>query len=579
MVLLLFVGFALLGQAPDQPGDVELAAIRAKLSQAPRTLDPDAGIYFKAAEWVLRHPEEFFSRDSYDHTRKVLDAGQTRAAELAAGKPSWVARKGRVARAYRSRIDGSVQPYTVLIPETYDGRTAMRLDVILHGRNARLSEVSFLADAESGKPATAQPDRIELHVFGRTNNAYRWAGETDVFEALASVQERYRIDPERIVLRGFSMGGAGTWHIGLHHPDRWAAIEAGAGFTETSRYAKIENAPGHERRVWPIYDAYLYARNALLVPAVGYGSIDDPQLQASLNVKEQLAREALAPADLRSLFLVGPAIGHRFAPASRKESEDFIAAVLPRRIPDRIRLVTYTARYGRAHWLQIDGLETHYERAEVDATRQDGRLRISTKNISRLILPSAGGLEIDGQAVTPAPAVEKRNGRWQAASNKGLRKRPGLQGPIDDAFMDSFLCVRPSKPHPAAQSRLNEFRANWDKFLRGDIRIKEDDAVTAGDLRDHNLILFGDARTNRLIAKVLPRIPVPRKPAPGELLILIYPNPLNPARYVVLNSGHTFSEKEFRGTNALLYPRLGDWAVLDASGGLVAAGFFDENWR
>ncbi len=39
---------------------------------------------------------------------------------------------------------------------------------------------------------------------------------------------------------------------------------------------------------------------------------------------------------------------------------------------------------------------------------------------------------------------------------------------------------------------------------------------------------------------------------------LIYPNPLNPRRYVVLNSGHTFHEPEFRASNAQLYPRLGD---------------------
>ena len=67
---------------------------------------------------------------------------------------------------------------------------------------------------------------------------------------------------------------------------------------------------------------------------------------------------------------------------------------------------------------------------------------------------------------------------------------------------------------------------------------------------------------------------------------MIYPNPLNPSRYVVLNSGHTFGEKEFRGTNALLFPRLGDYAVLkltkSPAGGVseevVLAGLFDEQW-
>ena len=69
--------------------------------------------------------------------------------------------------------------------------------------------------------------------------------------------------------------------------------------------------------------------------------------------------------------------------------------------------------------------------------------------------------------------------------------------------------------------------------------------------------------------------------------VLIYPSPLNTTRYVVLNSGHTFHAADFRGTNALLYPRLGDYAVLkvapndqDATGASpVTAGLFDEFWR
>jgi hypothetical protein len=47
----------------------------------------------------------------------------------------------------------------------------------------------------------------------------------------------------------------------------------------------------------------------------------------------------------------------------------------------------------------------------------------------------------------------------------------------------------------------------------------------------------------------------------------------------VLNSGHTFGEKEFRGTNALLFPRLGDYAVLKRDGTVVLAGLFRENWE
>ena len=69
-------------------------------------------------------------------------------------------------------------------------------------------------------------------------------------------------------------------------------------------------------------------------------------------------------------------------------------------------------------------------------------------------------------------------------------------------------------------------------------------------------------------------------------LVMIYPNPLNPKHYVVLNSGHTFREDQNK-SNSLQVPRLPDWAVIDlntpvsgkAPGKVVAAGFFDENWQ
>jgi pimeloyl-ACP methyl ester carboxylesterase len=612
MKLLLVMAAALCAQQPDpapyKPSEGEEKAIRLKLQELEaklKTLAPkhsasdnyaDVAVYQKAADWILRHPEEFLTKAYYENTLKVLDAGLARAKELESGSPMWPSRKGRTGRAYRSRVDRSLQPYTVIVPDTYSG-APMRLDVVLHGRNARLNEVSFLADAEWGRAPVILPDRIELHVYGRTNNAYRWAGEADVFEALAAVKRNYKVDENRIVLRGFSMGGAGAWHIGLHYPDLWAAIEAGAGFSETLRYAKAANAPEYEQRPWTIYDSFLYARNALLLPTVGYGSIDDPQLQASTNVKEQLEREGFKIADMRAMFLVGPKIGHRFAPESKKISEEFITRSLPRTVPDRIQFVTHTTRYNKAHWLEILGLERHYDRAEVDAKREGSNVQITTKNISMLKLAQPAKVQIDGQSLSSGSTFSKDNGRWQVVKGnpKDLRKRHGLQGPIDDAFLDSFLCVRPTgeprdmSVHKLALSRLDTFRENWDKFMRGDLPVKDDREISDADIANNNLIVFGDATSNRLIAKLLPKLPfrwdAGRIQISGrtfasenQLLVAIYPNPMNPARYIVLNSGHTFGAKEFRGTNALLYPRLGDWAVIRPEGA-PEVGFFDEHWR
>ena len=81
------------------------------------------------------------------------------------------------------------------------------------------------------------PDFLQIPVFGRTNVAYRWAGGNRCsFRMCRSRPQNYPVDENRITLRGFSMGGAGTWHLGLQHPDHWAAIEPGAGFNDTQNY-------------------------------------------------------------------------------------------------------------------------------------------------------------------------------------------------------------------------------------------------------------------------------------------------------------------------------------------------------
>ena len=594
LILLAAAGLAT-PQAPPPPKDppyvlageersaltVELNSLgkRVSLLRGKPGMDPhllaDVEVYYKAVAWMLRFPEEIYTRGYATNAAMLVKRGIERAEALDSGAHPWTARKGaRIALAYRSRVDASTQPYHVVTPADYDPARPARLDVVLHGRGATLTEVSFLAQAENAKPPiVTYPDRLELHVFGRTNNAYRWAGETDVFEALESVRARFKIDAARISLRGFSMGGAGAWHIGLHHPSRWAAIEAGAGFTETRNYAKIADPPPYMEKLWRIYDAVDVSRNAFNVPTVGYGGEIDPQLRASVNIREELEREGLL-ASLPAIFLVGPNTPHRFHPDSKKQSDAFIDKyVVPGRSasPDRIRFVTYTTRYPECDWITVEGLEHHYERAEVDADAG----RVTTKNVSRLAVRRTQPIEIDGQKFPYGGTFEKDAGKWkQARAARGLRKHPGLQGPIDDAFMDSFLVVRPTTTHPAMDRFLNEFA----KWMRGDPRTVEAAALSDAQIRDHNLILFGDAQSNAVIRRVLPKLPM-KWPAGGKSLAMIYPNPLNPSRYVVINSGQTFGEQEFRGTNALLFPRLADWAILNAEGSMAQTGFFDESWQ
>ncbi len=162
--------------------------------------------------------------------------------------------------------------------------------------------------------------------------------------------------------------------------------------------------------------------------------------------------------------------------------------------------------------------------------------------------------------------------------------------------MDAFLCVRPTSApwNPVTEQwtakALDVFKHDFAKWLRGDVRVKDDRAIAARDIADHSLILFGDPGSNSVLASIIDRLPLrwtkteiaigaQTFAAADRVPVLIYPNPLNPKRYVVINSGHTYGEEDFKGTNAWLYPRLGDYAVLTAAGDVAVSGFFDERWR
>ncbi|HWB83297.1 MAG TPA: alpha/beta hydrolase-fold protein [Bryobacteraceae bacterium] len=587
----------------------------------------DVEVYQKAGIWILQFPEEFFTREYLTNTLTVLDRGLERARHLERGESPWMTDKGRVIHGYRSALDGSVQPYGVTVPESYDGKQPVRLDVHLHGRWPMLNEVEFIWTYSDPKMSawirgSAPVGQIQLDVYGRWNNAYHLAGETDIFEAIAAVQRRYKIDPNRIALRGFSMGGAGAWHLALHYPDRWSVAEIGAGSTRSRRFGQ-PGLPPYQRAVLNIQENIAaWAMNLFNLPTVGNGGELDPQLQASVNVREELAREgihfegdrfALHAVEMPALFLVSAQTHHDITPEVRHQMDVFLKEMSDRGMPspNHIRFVTYTTRYNHAYWATLDELEHQYDRAELDAVRGAGeqQYRITTKNLTRLVLREMNHAEtitIDGEKLNvksaPTIALERTGDGWRVAglqTPRGLHKRHGLQGPIDDAFLDPFLCVRPTgKPWNEVANRealraLERFDRIYAKTFRAHPRIKDDRDVTASDLAKYHLILFGDPGSNEWIAKIKSKLPLRwtrqtitlggnSYSAAANLPAMIYPNPLSPSHYVVLNTGMTSEARDFRSD--YMMPRLGDVAILKVGEArdvpeIAWAGLFDESWK
>jgi pimeloyl-ACP methyl ester carboxylesterase len=607
----------------------EIGELRDLLKAKPAQLAllPDVQIFHNAARYALVY-NEFFKPEEIKTAKQQLKQGLERAQSLRDGKAPWTAQTGLVVRGYVSEIDGSVQPYGLVVPASYQPNLPFqyRLDAWFHGRSETLSEVNFLADRQKNPGQFAPPNTFVLHLYGRYCNANKFAGEVDLFEALAAIRKHYPIDENRMSVRGFSMGGAATWHIAAHHAGLWAAAAPGAGFAETAEYLKLAPAdtPWYERKLWHWYDATDYAANLFNCPIVAYSGELDRQKQAADLMARNLKAEGVELA-----HIIGPKTEHKYHPDSIVEINRRMDSIVARGrnpVPRVVRFTTWTLRYNRMLWVRVDALREHWERARVEAEILDATtVQLKTQNVTALTLEMPPGLcpldasrrptvVLDGQTIEAASVMSDRSwtahfrkggDRWQAvetAEEPGLRKRHGLQGPIDDAFLSSFVMVRPTgkamNEQLAAWVAGEQRRAldQWRGQFRGEARVKDDTAVTDADLAAHNLILWGDPSSNAVLARIADRLPIrwsargvtvgaQTYPA-GHAPVLIYPNPLNPSRYVVLNSGFTFREADYL-TNARQTPKLPDWAVIDLSvppgprapGKVVNAGFFGERWE
>lgn len=587
----------------------ELATVR------DNPLAADVDVLLKAVQLAIKH-REIYKAAQFERIGKMLDLADERLKQIESDDvPDWTNRH-LVVRGFYSRIDDSAQPYGLVIPKNLPKDEPVPLYVWLHGRGDKTTDIHFIQERLTKVGQISPPNAIVLHPFGRQCIGFKSAGETDVLEAIAHVTENYPIDENRIVLMGFSMGGAGAWHLGAHYTDRFVAVSPGAGFAETAMYQKysaerIAATPDYERRLWGVYDVPNYVRNLFNVPVVCYSGEKDKQIQAARVMEAAYERHG------KTLdHVIGPEMGHKYDAESLTKimSKMEHAVQAGRTVPNKVHLQTQTLRYSRMHWIQIDRLEKHWADSRIDAQRVDDTIVCQTKNITQFqIHPVPHGakklvvdeiefqLDADERTVVSRKADEKS---WRIGVNgksTTVAKRPGLQGPIDDAFLERFLVVTPTKPfRDSVQDRWTQFelqhlRDRWSALFRGQLPEKAADEVSSDDIRHCNLILFGNVDNNPLVKQFYTsvsdefRTQLAQQIEEGGVHCvpqLIYPNPSNPQKYVVLNSGPTFREAHDK-TNSLQNPKLPDWAIIDLrtppdgerSGKVVNAGFFDENWQ
>lgn len=605
----------------DPPFDAENS-----LDERPASSRAEVEIFLKAIDFAIRHNEFFDPKRDLARVEAIKKIGLERAAALAQGKTPWADARGTIMRGFRSELDDSAQPYAAFVPEKLDLSKPVPLYIWLHGRGDKQCDLQFISaylDPKKNPGPLTPDDAIVVYPFGRYCNGFKSAGEVDILEVIADVNKRYKIDFNRVVVAGFSMGGAGAWHLGAHFGDYWCAVHAGAGFVDTRRYQNItpEKMPApYVQTLWGLYDVPDYRRNLLGVPTIAYSGADDKQKQAADIMEAELAKEGM-----KLTHLIGPGVAHKYEPQTLAEIQKRLKEIVAKGKSDppaTTSFQTKTLRYHMSGQLIISGLERHWVDSRVDWKEENGKVSLKTKNVDAFMFSTKkpARYEIDGKEIAVNAAGDETDGwlsqsfvktadAWSRVKSDDLvarengRKRPDLQGPIDDVYNFRHTVVVPDERADAsAVDRWAQFESQhalkrWAALMRGDAIRKTPAEVTEDDIQDAAVVLWGTPKTNRLIAEALENLPIrwnEKTVGIGDLEfdatkvvpVLIYPNPDFPYKYLVLNSGLTFREGHDH-TNSQQNPKLPDWAMIDITeppselypGKVVAAGFFDEEWK
>ena len=158
-------------------------------------------------------------------------------------------------QTFRSEIDLSTQYYGVVPPSEQAPQSGHGVVLSLHG-----ASVEAINQANSYR---AKPWGYIIAPTNRRPFGFDWQswGRLDALESLADAKERYGVDPTRAYLTGHSMGGHGTWHLGVHHPGLFAVLGPSAGWSSFMSYGGLQESTGAWGRASAHHDTMDYLSN------------------------------------------------------------------------------------------------------------------------------------------------------------------------------------------------------------------------------------------------------------------------------------------------------------------------------
>jgi poly(3-hydroxybutyrate) depolymerase len=458
-------------------------------------------------------------------------------------KETWngAAFRGLHGWAYRSAIDGSLQPYSLYVPKTYDSTKSYSLIVALHG---------FTSDPVSSMKTLAikrlQPeDFIVAAPFARGDMGYLSIAEQDVLDVIENTQSRFHIDPDRIYLMGWSMGGLGTWRIGQYFADKFAAIAPFAGWTGTQYLENLRNLP---------------------VFAV-HGDAD-----RSVSVRyDREAAQYLQTLNYSIHYEELPGGSHdawgdwiRQKSGGEERLLEYFRTQRRNPWPEEVVLKTNYIRYGQQYWVRLIELANPPYNGLIRAKFVNpSQLVVSTQSVTMFALnfdhpqlsrTSPVIVEIDGSRLEIRPQQGEvffqrgQENQWVNVVDDRLEMAPHHGGGFADIMVRPMLIVYGTRQRGEILKKAAELFADWSPTPQvrigckaGQFRVKADTDITEADLQRYHLLLFGGPEENVITQRIAEKLPV-QITATGVTvngqefqqagLSLTYPNPLAPQKLI-----------------------------------------------
>ncbi len=407
-------------------------------------------------------------------------------------------------RTFRSRVDGSTQYYGVVPPTSFDPMRAYGLVLSLHG-----------ASVEGIGQARAYSPKDWAFIIAPTNRrpfGFDWEewGTLDAIEVLDHATASFHTASDRVYLTGHSMGGHGTWHVGLLFPGRFATLGPSAGWSSFVSYTGRAHPSGAFGRaqaaaVTMDFIGNLAQRGAYVI----HGSADT-------NVPVTEGRTMVAAARTVTTdvqYHEEPGAGHWWDGMASPGADcvdwpplfDFMRAHTLDPFELSFRFITPAPWVNSTHsFVTVMSELDARQNVTVVSARAGDRVTLTTTNVRGLRL-SGDALRMrgivhvtsDGIGVDVPPAGDIAVGPQDG-------KRPELHGPMNQVFHRPFCFVYPDAGSPRYSQYASYLTSVWAVIGNGQACAMPLAALTPAVRAEFNLVYVGVSSTGVAVPAGIP---------------------------------------------------------------------------